>query len=150
MSPEADSEIGIQIQEMYFGGNPREHLRRVGKWDGAGKKAKKGLVVKHVTTLESWSLIPPESSGSQDKAPSSETSHPRSERARLSVHHFPLDSGWGLHLGGAEDLACQAYCMWIDRGIWWPERSLQDLRGWQLKAKLSHTCISAKGMCTGH
>lgn len=135
---------------MYFGGNPREHLRGIGKWDGTGKKAMKRIVMKQVITLESWSLIPPESSGSQYKTHSSETSHPRGARAGFSIHQFPLGSGRGPHSGDVDYLASQAYCMWVDRGIWWPEGSLKDHGCWQLKVKLSHTYVSAEGMCGGH
>ena len=115
VSPEANSEIRPQIQEVYLGGSFREHLKGRGKWDGTAEKAKKGIMVKQVTTLENWSLIPLGSCGRQYKTHTSEISHPKGERAGVSIHQFPLDIGWGLHSEDVNSLACLDYCMWVDR-----------------------------------
>ena len=83
------------------------------RWDG--EKAKKGIMVRQVTALESWSLIPLGSSGSQSKIHTSEIAHPKGKRVGIPIRQFPLDIGWGLYPEGVNSPACLAYCMWVDR-----------------------------------
>lgn len=93
---EADPELRIQVQVVYFGSDFRKHSSILGKWDREWKGGNEGCEFPGKLSLWVNSLISLGFPGKPFKIVALELSHPKREKTGINIHHLPLVIGRSL------------------------------------------------------